>query len=1403
LEVEEQRLVAARAATRAAELQARRHALLAELGRTALQGATALELFDDAVAQAPGVLECGAVVILELDPDGDALVVRAGHDPLRIPAGGEAFELRPVLADGPAVWSAADGTPGSALPWPQPVRSALGALIRGPQRNFGVLAVYRTDPEPFHEDDVVWVRSLANVLGAAVARERAEQELRTRDVQNRLTLAAGRMGSWRWDPATGEVWWSPELEHVYGFAPGSFRGTFAAYADAIHPHDRDRVAAAVEAARDAGRDFTVEHRIVRPADGEVRWIEGRGSPLRDPAGEVEQWIGIAIDITARVERDEELRQREIQTRFAFAAGRMGSWTWDPETDRGTISVELEALLGIPPGSYDGTWAGFVAPIMEEDHDILRDEVVGAAATGREFTARYRIRRTDGEIRWMESRGRRAAAGEWVGVTIDVTEPMQLEQERQRNAALLRATYDTAPVGLAFLDRQLRVQFVNEHLAQLHGRPADLHVDRQLVEIVPEIGGPIEAELAHVLADGAPRLQFEVRGTTAASPSEPRVFEASGYPVVVDGGEVIGVGLVLVDTTERRREQRALVDAHDRLGETVGRLDSLLERGPFGFAFLDRGGRVIGLNQRYADLTGVPLERHVGHRLASVAPRIAVPVMAAARTVLNGATTVDGVEITTKAPDPDGGERFWLLSHFPVRDAGGAISGVGSLAVDITEQRRRERAARLAARVGDLVHRDDDAVLQLAAEATVAEFADLCLICVPPVGGVPRRSAVAYADPRVQQALADADERWPIDVDRLRDALGDRDYLLVPEVSDAQRHALLSGDPAEAALVELAGVRSALLAPLRVGPRDLGVVVFAHSDASGRSFREPDAGLACDLAARMAQLVERRALAREADRAVARLGLLAAISELLTVDLDSQARLDAIVDVVVPIFADTCSVYVPVDGGIEMGAFASIEPLAQAEYHALEGPIRHELGESVPQAEVMRTGESMLVSDFDVRETEQWDSVGARLRAAAGSGSFILVPLPGLGGPIGVIGFALRGHDRRFEESDLPLAEEIARRVSPAVENAWRFEREAATAEQLQRVLLPERLAHPDSVELAARYLPSSVDIRVGGDWYDAVELPAGELLVAIGDVVGHGGAAATWMGKLRSVVQFCGLDGRGPASTLQHVNEYCQLLPGSDMTTVMIAVYDPVTSRLRFASAGHPPAMVRAADGEVRTVWEGRGPPLGALDHPQFDEAEIELGAGDLLVLYTDGLIERRGESLDRGLERLGAALGPATGAVEESADHLLAELLGGSAAADDVALLLMRLRDTSTDLTLRLRADPRELVRLRRATRAWLRRSGCGDDRVGEVLVAVNELAANAIEHAYGPAEAWFEVAGRIDDGVATFEVRDFGRWRASRPGTHRGRGLRLVADLTDDFSLDHSDAGTIARFRVRLEDV
>ena len=223
----------------------------------------------------------------------------------------------------------------------------------------------------------------------------------------------------------------------------------------------------------------------------------------------------------------------------------------------------------------------------------------------------------------------------------------------------------------------------------------------------------------------------------------------------------------------------------------------------------------------------------------------------------------------------------------------------------------------------------------------------------------------------------------------------------------------------------------------------------------------------------------------------------------------------------------------------------------------------------------------------------------------------------------------------------------------------RFERELETAEALQRSLLPDQLPILQDADLATRYVPAGVGLKVGGDWYDAVPLRDGRVMLVIGDVVGHGVRAAASMGKLRNVLQYSALDGLAPAAVLQRLNEYFCALAGRRHGD---AARSPSTTRPVSASAtrapGTRPRCSGMPDGTVEMLEGGRSMPLCASDQAQFHEAERELPAGSMLVLYTDGLIERRGESLDIGLDRLVAALRRAPAGVEDVADALLRDFL-------------------------------------------------------------------------------------------------------------------------------------------------
>jgi serine phosphatase RsbU (regulator of sigma subunit) len=198
-------------------------------------------------------------------------------------------------------------------------------------------------------------------------------------------------------------------------------------------------------------------------------------------------------------------------------------------------------------------------------------------------------------------------------------------------------------------------------------------------------------------------------------------------------------------------------------------------------------------------------------------------------------------------------------------------------------------------------------------------------------------------------------------------------------------------------------------------------------------------------------------------------------------------------------------------------------------------------------------------------------------------------------------------------------------------------------------------------------------VEVGGDWYDVVQLRGGLIGLAIGDVAGHGLQAAATMGQLRMALRACALQDPSPLTVMRGVHQLVLQLPMPEMVTLMYLVFDPATRRLRFTNAGHPPALITGT-GSSMYLGDGLGPPVGVMAGDQFQEASHELSAGATLLLYTDGLVERRGVSIQDGLDRLSLeAVANPTSDLEELCDCLLSSLVGQDQIADDIAMVAMR----------------------------------------------------------------------------------------------------------------------------------
>ncbi|HEX5967221.1 MAG TPA: SpoIIE family protein phosphatase [Intrasporangium sp.] len=361
----------------------------------------------------------------------------------------------------------------------------------------------------------------------------------------------------------------------------------------------------------------------------------------------------------------------------------------------------------------------------------------------------------------------------------------------------------------------------------------------------------------------------------------------------------------------------------------------------------------------------------------------------------------------------------------------------------------------------------------------------------------------------------------------------------------------------------------------------------------------------------------------------------------------------------------------------------------------------------------------------------------------------------------------------------------------------RTRREHDIAETLQRTLLPERLPDVPGVGLAARYVPATSDVQIGGDWYDVLQVPGGRVGLAIGDVAGHGPSAAASMAQLRMALRVYALQDPSPTSVLRSVHRLVSQLPMPEMVTLLYAVFDPATRTVRYTSAGHPPILAFDRT-KASFLRGGLAPPIGVTAQAFYREEVHELGPGTTLLLYTDGLVERRGDSITKGLDRLSEAAKAMAGAdLERLCDHLLRSMIVLGDVADDVALIAVRpLPIASGPLRVTVKAEAPMLAEARGSLRRWLRDAGVAADVENDLLLACGEACANVVQHAYAAAPGNLELEASLDQGLLQMWVRDHGQWRApsDRGG---GWGLQLMRALTDTVDVDRTADGTVVHLQ------
>jgi PAS domain S-box-containing protein len=436
----------------------------------------------------------------------------------------------------------------------------------------------------------------------------------------------------------------------------------------------------------------------------------------------------------------------------------------------------------------------------------------------------------------------------------------------------------------------------------------------------------------------------------------------------------------------------------------------------------------------------------------------------------------------------------------------------------------------------------------------------------------------------------------------------------------------------------------------------------------------------------------RAVAQQqAEQTAAREQLLSRITEDLAATLDADEAAHRLAQLVVPAIADWCVISTSDDDraagsrrGLRTAAHWHSDPDLRDTTAAYAEARLTSLDDDSILVRALTTGQLQLVESGATARVLPMVTAGPvrDLLATLAAEAVAVLPLPGRDGPVGLLTLA-NGADRGpFLPGDLVTARSIADRAGLVLDNARLYRQQRGVAEGLQRSLLTEP-PQPDHGQIVARYVPASQAVQVGGDFYDAFLQPVGSTVLVIGDVVGHDTAAAAAMGQLRSIMRTIGaLDHDGPAAVLARADQVMQTLQSDILATATVARLEQTdeqraagTTRLRWSNAGHPPPMVVRPDGHVDVLAADRADLMLGVDPAAARrESDVLLERDSTVVLYTDGLVERRDQDLDTGTAQLRAALSEFAGSsLDEMCDQVLARMLT-TTPDDDVALIAVRL---------------------------------------------------------------------------------------------------------------------------------
>ncbi|SDT67845.1 SpoIIE family protein phosphatase [Actinoplanes derwentensis] len=806
-------------------------------------------------------------------------------------------------------------------------------------------------------------------------------------------------------------------------------------------------------------------------------------------------------------------------------------------------------------------------------------------------------------------------------------------------------------------------------------------------------------------------------------------------------------------------------------------EDLYEHAPCGYLTTLPDGTIVRVNETFLAWTGYARADLIGHKrfrdLLTPGDQIYHETHYAPLLAMQGEVH----EIALEVVRPDRRRLPTLVNSVLERGPTGSPRIIRTMVFDATERRSYEKEllhARRAAEASEQrVRVLQQIVADLAAAPTVAEVAE-AVVRAPEPAFQAASTSIYLVDTERDQLIAVASTdpttgNWddmPCSSTRAVAEVTRRgDLHVVGTVADAEEHF-----PDLAESMRRSERKSVVLLPLTTGPADgeggltvLGVLAFSFREE--RTLTDGELRVIRLLGQQAGQALDRARLYDDVRRREERASFMARTMRSMEVEHRLLQRARRLVERMVAEIADWALVRLQVG------------PAGLVEYHGSPAPDQARL--DVRTAEAIKSAAPVFATDGD------------------GLGCTVL-PLTVRGNVLGTLAVRM-APDRRGAEAERNFLIDLADRAALALENARLYEQERAIARTLQRSLLADSVPGSDPrFAVETHYQAAALDMEVGGDWYDAFLITANKLAVVVGDVVGRGIEAATTMGQLRSAIRALASAENGPARLLEGLDRFCERVDSARMATVVYVEVDLLSSEVAYACAGHLPPLLHEPAGSPQYLLQARSAPIGsrAGDRRRV-EHRMRLAAGSRLLLYTDGLIERRDRTIDRGFEILAREYARLRDAPLKGLTAGLADTLVGKDHGDDVCMLCLTL-GSEERLERSIGADPLQIALLRADMRGWLAGHGVETDCLNAVLLACSEAVANSIEHGYSDDPfGVVDVAATISPETVEIRVTDRGGWRG--PGTDfaRGRGLQLIYESMDEVAFERGAEGTRVTMR------